>query len=245
MNSSFDQLAKAVIKKDSLKDCSLQELQQLAGQYPYFGAVQLLLLGKLKEANAADFKEQLKNGSIFFQNPMWLHHLLNEAEKKETESLKPEEENNSEAGEITEEDFTEKPNLKIQIPETASSPLIFEPYHTVDYFASQGIKFKPDEKPHDKFGRQLKSFTEWLKALKKLPQTEIAQAADNNAEQKIEQLAEHSIKDREVLTESMAEVWEKQGNLSKAIEIYNKLSLLDPSKNAYFAAKIEQLKKTS
>jgi len=41
----------------------------------------------------------------------------------------------------------------------------------------------------------------------------------------------------------MAEVWEKQGNAAKAIEVYTKLSLLDPSKSLYFAAKIEDLKK--
>jgi hypothetical protein len=42
----------------------------------------------------------------------------------------------------------------------------------------------------------------------------------------------------------MAEVWVKQGNTSKAIEVYNKLSLLNPSKRAYFATKIENLKRS-
>jgi hypothetical protein len=46
-----------------------------------------------------------------------------------------------------------------------------------------------------------------------------------------------------VVTEAMAEVWEKQGNKEKAVAIYTKLSLLDPSKSVYFAAKIEELKK--
>jgi hypothetical protein len=40
----------------------------------------------------------------------------------------------------------------------------------------------------------------------------------------------------------MAEVWIKQGNKEKAIEIYNKLSLLNPDKSAYFASLAEQLK---
>jgi hypothetical protein len=40
----------------------------------------------------------------------------------------------------------------------------------------------------------------------------------------------------------MAEVWVKQGNKDKAIEIYNKLSLLNPAKSAYFASLSEQLK---
>jgi hypothetical protein len=40
----------------------------------------------------------------------------------------------------------------------------------------------------------------------------------------------------------MAEVLAAQGKKAKAREIYRKLSLLNPAKNAYFATKIDQLK---
>jgi hypothetical protein len=79
--------------------------------------------------------------------------------------------------------------------------------------------------------------------MKRLPVSEMTGAVEAKAEQKVEQLAQHSLQGKEVLTEAMAEVWEKQGNGAKAIEIYNKLSLLDPLKSAYFASKIEELKK--
>lgn len=134
------------------------------------------------------------------------------------------------------------PPLKIEPFDPAKAELSFEPYHTVDYFASQGIKFKEEEKPLDKFGIQLKSFTSWLKTMKRLPVSEIAAVVDGISEKKVEKLAEHSLEQREILTEAMAEVWEKQGNNAKAIEIYSKLSLLEPSKSPYFAAKIERLK---
>lgn len=150
-----------------------------------------------------------------------------------------------------EEAGLENPALAMEIINPATVPvkdeLLFEPYHTVDYFASQGIKFKEEEKPKDKFGQQLKSFTDWLKSMKKLPVSEIAKTvSDTNpaqAEKKVEQMAEHSLAEREVVTEAMAEVWEKQGNAARAIEIYQKLSLLDPSKSTYFAAKIAALNK--
>jgi hypothetical protein len=112
----------------------------------------------------------------------------------------------------------------------------------VDYFASQGIKFVQEEKPVDRFGKQLKSFTEWLKTMKKLPQTETPKITDIVSDKKVEQMAEHSIDESEVVTETMAEVWIKQGNKEKAIETYNKLSLLNPDKSAYFASLAEQLK---
>ena len=53
--------------------------------------------------------------------------------------------------------------------------------------------------------------------------------------------AEESVETSDIETEAMAEVWIKQGKPARAIAIYRKLSLLNPSKSHYFAAKIEQL----
>jgi hypothetical protein len=127
-------------------------------------------------------------------------------------------------------------------PPTTDSGLSFEPYHTVDYFASQGIKIKLEENSPDKLTRQLKSFTEWLKTMKKLPDASANIPVNVPSEKKVEQLAETSITDSTVETEAMAEVWVKQGNPEKAIEIYRKLSLLEPSKSPYFASRISALK---
>ena len=138
----------------------------------------------------------------------------------------------------------EKPLLRtiIETPE-ANNDLLFEPYHTVDYFASQGIKLgKQENDPKDKLGRQLKSFTDWLKTMKKLPQVSIDKILAENEESKVVEDANHSIENKEVITEAMAEVFEKQGMHDKAAEIYQKLSLLNPSKSAYFAARKEALK---
>ena len=125
--------------------------------------------------------------------------------------------------------------------ELQATELTFEPFHTVDYFASQGIKISLEE-PKDKLGKQLKSFTAWLKTMKRLPAAQIDESLETSAEKKVETMADHSVTESQVVTEAMAEVWAKQGNREKAIETYNKLSLLNPSKRSYFAAKIENLK---
>ncbi len=119
--------------------------------------------------------------------------------------------------------------------------LEFEPFHTIDYFASQGIKLQQADLSRDKFGQQLKSFTEWLKSMKRIPPVTQPAPAEVEAQDNVVKIAEHSNESREVYTEAMAEVWAKQGNRLKATEIYQKLSLLNPGKSAYFAAKIEQL----
>jgi hypothetical protein len=118
---------------------------------------------------------------------------------------------------------------------------VFESYHTIDYFASQGIKLLQEELK-DKLGKQLKSFTDWLRSMKRIGPPETNTSLDDVTNQSIQRIAEHSIEEKEVLTEAMAEVWAKQGNNDKAIRVYEKLSLLNPAKSPYFAGRIEQLK---
>lgn len=126
---------------------------------------------------------------------------------------------------------------------TANTDLAFEPFHTVDYFASQGIKLSTEDTGKDKFGKQLRSFTEWLKTMKRLPPAALQSQTETPSEHKVKDMAEDSIHQSEVYTETMAEVWTKQGNYARAAEVYHKLSLIHPSKKAYFAAKIENLKR--
>jgi hypothetical protein len=135
--------------------------------------------------------------------------------------------------------------IKITIQAPASTgkeeALTFEPMHLVDYFASQGIKLSDEVQTADKLGKQLKSFTDWLKTMKKIhtPETE---ANAGIADMVIQTLAAKSNTEGEIVTEAMAEVLMQQGKAGKAIEVYKKLSLLNPAKRAFFAAKIEQLK---
>lgn len=65
---------------------------------------------------------------------------------------------------------------------------------------------------------------------------------NDKVDSSVQHLAEISNKDAEVMTETMAEVFLQQGKKNKAKEIYVKLSLLNPDKSAYFAAKLENLK---
>jgi hypothetical protein len=118
--------------------------------------------------------------------------------------------------------------------------LLFEPLFASDYFASQGIKLSEAVQANDKLGKQLKSFTEWLKTIKKTHN--YTPPEPKQVDQNVAQLAEKSNIETEVITEAMAEVYLQQGKISKANEVYEKLSLQNPAKSTYFANKFEHLK---
>jgi len=265
MHELINKLAFSLFRKNSLEQCSTEEIEHLAKQYPYFSSAQLLLAAKQKQTGHPDFEKQLIATSIHVNNPLWLDHILNSKpssekiviEEKIIETEVDEEPNNDElvlersrrefvAASKPEEKITAAPASTLPVIEKAGDEaLVFEPYYTVDYFASQGIKNNVEEKPKDRLGQQLKSFTEWLKTIRQMPPQQIAAMnADSSSEEKVVQLATHSLAEENVDTETMADVWVKQGQPEKAIKIYEKLSLLNPSKSSYFALLIENLKRS-
>lgn len=113
-----------------------------------------------------------------------------------------------------------------------------EPMHTVDYFASQGIKLNLKQAPKDALTNKLMSFTDWLRQVKQSEKSsEVSQM-----EKKVSEDASHSVRREEVVTEAMAEVLLRQGHREQAIQLFTKLSFQIPEKSSYFAARIEQIK---
>jgi hypothetical protein len=129
--------------------------------------------------------------------------------------------------------------------DTKNAVLPIDPYYTIDYFASQGIKLDLKKNQPDKLGKQVKKFTQWLKHMKKLgPEDALASEGISPEEVEAQRIADASNTAREVVTEAMALVLEKQGKRDKAVQLYRKLTFLNPDKSAYFAAKIKNLNGT-
>ena len=121
------------------------------------------------------------------------------------------------------------------------------------------------ESDEDKSLMVMMSFSEWLlhfnnttrkqeeekkdqKALKTMWQKEKLAAAieEENEEipENVFEMAVNSIaKEDGLASDSLAEIYIKQGKYDKAIDMYRKLSLRNPQKNAYFARKIEEVLK--
>lgn len=222
-------------------------LKKITAAHPYFSPAQFYLLQQTDEETEA-FKEQASKTAILFNNPFWLNFRLKQSSPYKAENnLSPVTESADDTEDVMDREMEKeiepmKIELKLPVIQNVDeNALLFEPMHLVDYFASQGIKLSDEVQTADKLGKQLKSFTEWLKTMKKVHE-ENNQEPAGQTDDSIQNMAEKSNTKDEVLTVSMADVFAKQGKLSEAREIFEKLSLLNPAKSAYFAAKIENLK---
>ncbi|WP_343689201.1 hypothetical protein [Chitinophaga sp.] len=136
-----------------------------------------------------------------------------------------------------------------------NTTLTFQPLYSDDYFAYKRLKDpgKADEL-NEKGKAEMKSFTSWLKEMKSSfadkaskdwyrQQINISyQDADPEVSEVVEKMAMNSITlNNDMVTETLAEIWAKQRQYNTAILIYQKLSLLNPAKSAYFAQKIKEL----
>ncbi len=347
MDNGLAQVLESVFGRRDLEAVSVEEIRELIAEFPSFNAGHYFLSCKLKESDSVAYHTANRQTALYFNNPLWLQHLLEDPqplsaigesgtegapdfndsmqpvpeeevaafdatgtddpgipEEPETPEQVTESESilNETFGGVNQEDtltaeyipqpdpmFDNNPAFEwpaesapdLTVPETpliddssliGTSPqlsaelaaiasqlgskqpvdprfdekkaksIVFEPYHTIDYFASQGIKLVLDDNPADSFGRQLKSFTDWLKTMKRLPVQPLTGKANETETAEVKHFAADSVEDRDILTETMAEVLVKQGMTDNAIAIYGKLSLIYPLKFAYFAARIQQLK---
>jgi hypothetical protein len=123
-------------------------------------------------------------------------------------------------------------------PEVEGGELELQPFHTIDYFAAQGIWTSPLPEA-DSFDIRVRSFTQWLKSMKRINY----QTGQVTEDARVTQMANASLSPAEVVTEAMAEVYAYQGLSEKAIAVYRKLTLRHPEKSAFFAARIEKLQR--
>lgn len=215
------------------------KLNEIIARYPYYATAHYFLLQHVTK-DSQGYAQLAGRTALHFNNPFYLNYILH---NDQTHGIPVSIENGSPEG-ITAQQEAVVPapeHLEEVKKKRNEEELIFEPLYTTDYFASQGIKLSEEVKPDDKLGKQLRSFTDWLKTMKKVHEQRLP-SGNAALDLTVQTIAEKSNQEEEIITESMADVYKEQGKVNKAREIYQKLSLLDPSKSAYFAAKIDSLK---
>lgn len=234
--------------KSKLNEDTLPQLKEMVERYPFFQTARVLYLANLYMLHSSDFGRELHKASVFVPDRAALFKL--------TEGVNYELPTNGLQNASIETEFDENRTISLidsflsnskrtednSDGEERSMPSITD--LTTDYasFLMQQSDQKEDtieEKGEDSDSPQLKGaelIDNFIKATSGKQRIEIS---DLDSEEFVS--PEISQQDEEVYTESMVNIYIKQGRYQQAMEILRKICLINPQKSANFAAQIQLL----
>ena len=227
---------------------TLYELRSILALYPYFQTVRLLMLQNLFLLHDPSFDEELRRAAIYISDRKVLFRMVEAAHYGLRNMRKPS------APPATKEESRTISLIDNFLDNIPVEPMPKEKRHrrptpadaTVDYVAYLMELDEAEEQPDNAPGKpQLRgqslidNFIEKDNGKIVLSDTvEFTPQLDSNEGDKEGKQGEESF-----FTETLARIYIKQGRYSKALEIIQRLSLIYPKKNAYFADQIRFLQK--
>jgi hypothetical protein len=248
---SLPDLEHYINNPSQIKNLQPEKLWQLLKQYPYFQTARLMLARQLHDTGHEAFPLALKLAAAYASDRKALRNLIenkvpdknpvNNAvldEKKFQESFTPLE--------------VSTPEVENKIVETIMvepDPVVFndKQLETIQLIKTRlnNIKYVEDLEESDANNQITSENQEFDEIIEKfLINNPRINSPRRDFFNPVDVAKQSSIEPEDVVTETLAWVYEKQGLNEKAIKIYEKLVLLFPEKSTYFAARIKNLEES-
>ena len=256
-----------MMQPERLKDDAVKEMEQVVADYPYFAIGQALLSVAYMNVDDKRYEQQLKRTSSIMPNRDKLrqftllarHRLLREpitpalpdefVPDKWSSSNESIETKDDVQGNIIKEKVFIIPEIDLRSSHeelSAEMALLEEKRKSLDELKAiiaARLREIEEEKLQKEAGKPVAKKLSRKELIDKFI-TENPSISRPKAEfYNPLTVAQNSIIDQEnIVSETLAKIYEQQGYIDKAISIYEKLRLKYPEKSRYFAAQIERLK---
>ena len=214
-----------------------KSLEQFIEQYPWCGIAHQLLLESLQQSGDERLSDYIPKAAIYAVYREQLYHRLRQlktqsvVQVEETVSLSKDEDAILEIeDERDEKELTVVTSHSSSVTEVAAKPKPLFISSPSDYFCGEVIEVEEGADPIVRFIIERPKIRPVAGALSGI-----------TLPNQIEQLPPPK-NFEDIVTETLAKIYEDQGLVSLAKATYEKLRLLEPKKSAYFAALIQNLK---
>jgi len=231
-----DQFISYLTHPENLNTGTLEELNILVSDFPYFQSARILLAMNLFKEQNIRYDSELKTTAIYAGNRKILKQHINRissliAEKEESENLT--EERDTVITETETQLETEAPSGADTI--TQLKKIIEQRIREIE----EEKKLQGEEKKKKPLSKKSK-----LSLIDEFIQNEPSISRPKEKFYDPVNKAKESIVEQEdIVSETLARIYYNQGYLEKAINMYDKLILKVPEKSSYFAALIEKANK--
>ena len=200
------------------------DLEKITYRYPYFQAAYALYLKSLKEQEKFNFDLILKKTAVISPERNTLYHwLYNEFKVIE----------NKNTGTVKEE--KETTNTSPKKVEEKSLPVNLSFLEWIEWTKSKSGNKIEDINIEHPISDKIELIDTFLKKKPKIPPLSSKAETENLSK-------EIKFNKEELMTETLAKVYVKQGKFKKALLAYKILSLKYPEKNSFFADQIKAIK---
>ncbi|PKP10714.1 MAG: hypothetical protein CVU09_05735 [Bacteroidetes bacterium HGW-Bacteroidetes-4] len=252
-----------------LDDRSLSDLQAIVDEYPYFQSARMLLLKNLNNQGTISYERELRTNAVWITNRSRLFYLLDKRVllpiNEEANVNRPAAYNESatidftQLSELTDFDIFSPSNNKrdsydkndelefLIMSGAAQSGTFFNVGDQVDLedFKNTFKRKKTNEPESEKQDDTAKPEQNRRNALIDsfiLEQPKIVPKPEKKVEEQTPTPESEPQLNPDMITDTLAKIYIKQGFYDKAIHAYEKLSLKYPEKNSYFAGQIYKIK---